>query len=137
MLRLPFSTRTQVSELLRIINTAILYVFSSIRQVLSVRHMPPTICSSSSGYHTQHDYSDPHIGHLYSEVIADICGRYARQLLRRETLLVTGTDDHGLKIQQAAKELGEDPIEFTKRLAQRFKVRHLIGIFSRKRYTCS
>ncbi|KAB5594508.1 Methionyl-tRNA synthetase [Ceratobasidium theobromae] len=49
--------------------------------------------------------ADPHIGHLYSMVLADILARYSR--LRhplRQVAFSTGTDEHGLKIQQAAKE---------------------------------
>lgn len=66
---------------------------------------------------------DPHIGHLYSMVLADILARYSR--LRhplRKVVFSTGTDEHGLKIQQAAKINEDAPQEFCDRLSSRFKV---------------
>ncbi|QRV80422.1 methionyl-tRNA synthetase [Ceratobasidium sp. AG-Ba] len=56
-------------------------------------------------------------------VIADILARYSR--LRhplRSVVFSTGTDEHGLKIQQAAKEKGMAPLEFCDRLSERFKL---------------
>ncbi|KAG8763948.1 methionyl-tRNA synthetase [Ceratobasidium sp. 423] len=67
--------------------------------------------------------ADPHIGHLYSMVIADILARYSR--LRhplRKVVFSTGTDEHGLKIQQAARNKGLSPEELCDRLSSRFKV---------------
>jgi methionyl-tRNA synthetase len=43
----------------------------------------------------------PHIGHLYSSLLADVMARFAR-LEGRRVIFATGTDEHGLKIQQAA-----------------------------------
>jgi methionyl-tRNA synthetase len=65
----------------------------------------------------------PHIGHLYSTVIADILARW--EMIRnpfRQVLYTTGTDEHGLKIQQAAKEAGISPLELCDSTSQRFKV---------------
>ncbi|KAG8737071.1 methionyl-tRNA synthetase [Ceratobasidium sp. 414] len=67
--------------------------------------------------------ADPHIGHLYSMVLADILARYSR--LRhplRQVVFSTGTDEHGLKIQQAAKDQWLDPLEFCDRLSEKFKI---------------
>ncbi|CAE6514677.1 unnamed protein product [Rhizoctonia solani] len=67
--------------------------------------------------------ADPHIGHLYSMVLADILARYSR--LRhplREVVFSTGTDEHGLKIQRAARNEGISPEELCDRLSLRFKV---------------
>ncbi|KAF8337627.1 putative methionyl-tRNA synthetase [Cantharellus anzutake] len=64
----------------------------------------------------------PHIGHLYTSVIADVLVRYSR--LRhpdRPVFLNTGTDEHGLKIQQAAEAAGENPMQFCDRISERFK----------------
>ncbi|PRP84707.1 methionyl-tRNA synthetase [Planoprotostelium fungivorum] len=47
--------------------------------------------------------SSPHIGHLYSTTLADSIARFHR-LNGRETLFMTGTDEHGLKVQQAAEK---------------------------------
>ncbi|RKP23310.1 tRNA synthetases class I (M)-domain-containing protein [Syncephalis pseudoplumigaleata] len=64
--------------------------------------------------------ADPHIGHLYSVVMADTIRRY-QQLHDRSTLLATGTDEHGLKIQQAAQQLQLDPQTLCDRVSARFK----------------
>ncbi|CAE6406518.1 unnamed protein product [Rhizoctonia solani] len=67
--------------------------------------------------------ADPHIGHLYSMVLADILARYSR--LRhplRRVVFSTGTDEHGLKIQQAAKDKGVSPQELCDRLSSKFKI---------------
>lgn len=53
----------------------------------------------------------PHIGTLYSTVIADALKRY-HQLSGEETFFVTGTDEHGQKIVQAAEAAGKDPQSF-------------------------
>uniref|UniRef100_A0A8C6WPK3 Methionine--tRNA ligase, mitochondrial n=1 Tax=Neogobius melanostomus TaxID=47308 RepID=A0A8C6WPK3_9GOBI len=53
--------------------------------------------------------ASPHIGHLYSAVLADCQSRY-KQLRGFQTKFSTGTDEHGLKIQQAAEAASEDPL---------------------------
>lgn len=50
----------------------------------------------------------PHIGHAYTTIVADAVARYHRVCGRRARLL-TGTDEHGLKIQQKAHEQGMEP----------------------------
>ncbi|KAI8581281.1 hypothetical protein K450DRAFT_233966 [Umbelopsis ramanniana AG] len=62
----------------------------------------------------------PHIGHLYSAVIADSIKRY-HQLKGETALLLTGTDEHGLKIQQAAAANDMEPMAFCDQISQRFK----------------
>lgn len=63
----------------------------------------------------------PHIGHLYSSVLADIIKRW--QLLGgRRAILCTGTDEHGMKVQQAAAKAGAAPKVFCDQLAEQFKV---------------
>jgi methionyl-tRNA synthetase len=50
----------------------------------------------------------PHIGHAYTSVAADLIARYHRQ--RGEQVFhLTGTDEHGLKLQRAAEAAGQDP----------------------------
>ncbi|TFY50611.1 hypothetical protein EVJ58_g10972, partial [Rhodofomes roseus] len=64
----------------------------------------------------------PHIGHLYSMIVADIFARYAR--LRhpdRPVHFVTGTDEHGLKISKAAQAQGMQPLAFCDMLSEHFK----------------
>jgi len=65
----------------------------------------------------------PHIGHLHSLVTADVFARYQR--ITDPSLNVhylTGTDDHGLKIQQAAAAAGLSPRQFCDSSSNRFKV---------------
>ncbi|KAL0084661.1 tRNA synthetases class I (M)-domain-containing protein [Phycomyces blakesleeanus] len=62
----------------------------------------------------------PHIGHLYSSVLADTITRYYA-LKGAQTNLCTGTDEHGLKIQQAAEKNKTDPLAFCDRVSESFK----------------
>ena len=62
----------------------------------------------------------PHIGHAYSTVAADVLARYAR-LRGRPTRFLTGTDEHGQKIEEKAQELGEEPSDFVDRMSPPFK----------------
>lgn len=64
----------------------------------------------------------PHVGHLHSLVLTDVLARYAR--LRdpsRPVLMSTGTDEHGLKIQQAARKAGLAESAFVEGLSGRFR----------------
>ncbi|KAL1935512.1 hypothetical protein VTP01DRAFT_4652 [Rhizomucor pusillus] len=62
----------------------------------------------------------PHIGHLYSSVIADTLKRYYA-LKGFDAYLCTGTDEHGLKIQQAAAKANKSPQEFCDLVSESFK----------------
>ncbi len=62
----------------------------------------------------------PHIGHAYSTVAADVLARYAR-LRGRPTRFLTGTDEHGQKIEERAKELGTDPKRFVDQMSPPFR----------------
>src|ERR1700693_4281519 len=53
----------------------------------------------------------PHLGSLYSTVLADISARFLK-LLGQEVFFLTGTDEHGQKIAQAAELVGKKPKEF-------------------------
>ncbi|KAI8049602.1 hypothetical protein BDF22DRAFT_699615 [Syncephalis plumigaleata] len=64
--------------------------------------------------------ADPHIGHLYSVVMADTIRRY-QQLQGCPTLLATGTDEHGLKIQQAAQKVQLTPQTLCDKVSARFR----------------
>lgn len=56
-------------------------------------------------------------------VIADIFARYARLSRPDSTIyFMTGTDEHGLKIQKAARERGMDPLAFCDEISQHFRV---------------
>ena len=62
----------------------------------------------------------PHIGHAYTTVAADALARFKR-LMGREVLFLTGTDEHGQKIQKAADADGLTPKAFTDKMAPIFK----------------
>ncbi len=61
----------------------------------------------------------PHIGHAYTTVAADVLARLHRQL-GEETFFLVGTDEHGLKISQAAENAGQTPQEFVDEVAAKF-----------------
>uniref|UniRef100_A0A6I8NR33 Methionine--tRNA ligase, mitochondrial n=1 Tax=Ornithorhynchus anatinus TaxID=9258 RepID=A0A6I8NR33_ORNAN len=63
----------------------------------------------------------PHIGHLYSALLADALARHRRLRDAVPVLLSTGTDEHGLKIQQAAADSGLSPPDFCQRNSARFR----------------
>jgi len=66
--------------------------------------------------------SKPHIGHAYTTIVADILARYYRQKLGNNNVwFLTGTDEHGAKIAQAAEKEGIDPQAFTDNISALFK----------------
>ena len=79
--------------------------------------------------------AEPHIGHLHSNVLADVLCRYsalryngyspggALPAAPVRPQLATGTDEHGLKIQRAAESNGEAPRQLCDRVSRRFRVR--------------
>ncbi|MBO8160552.1 MAG: methionine--tRNA ligase [Thermosipho sp. (in: Bacteria)] len=64
--------------------------------------------------------SEPHIGSAYTTIVGDIIARFKR-LIGYEVLYLTGTDEHGQKILQSAKEKGKDPQELCDELSGKFK----------------
>ena len=64
--------------------------------------------------------AEPHLGHTYTTVIVDTLNRYYRKA-GHETFFLTGTDEHGDKIAQAAKENGTDPKAYADRISQLFR----------------
>ena len=62
----------------------------------------------------------PHIGHAYTTVIGDAVCRWHR-LLGDDVVYLTGTDEHGLKIQRAAEAQGITPGELAERTSARFR----------------
>ncbi|HET9947352.1 MAG TPA: methionine--tRNA ligase [Longimicrobiales bacterium] len=63
---------------------------------------------------------EPHIGHAYTTILADALARFHRQD-GAEVLFLTGTDEHGQKIQDAAAARGVEPIELCDLMAERFR----------------
>ena len=64
--------------------------------------------------------SKPHIGHSYTEIAADSLARFKR-LTGHQTLFLTGTDEHGQKVDKAATQAGMTPEEFTDKISHSFK----------------
>lgn len=62
----------------------------------------------------------PHIGHAYTTIACDALARYQRMQGCR-VFFLTGTDEHGLKVEKAAAEAGEKPIELSDRVVERFR----------------
>ncbi|KIR33577.1 methionine-tRNA ligase [Cryptococcus deuterogattii MMRL2647] len=66
--------------------------------------------------------ASPHIGHLHSLLLTDVLARFSRlRYPQRKVVFATGTDEHGLKIQQAAKANGVGEQEFCDDVSQRFR----------------
>ncbi len=61
----------------------------------------------------------PHIGHAYEAIAADVIARFQRQL-GRDVRFQTGTDEHGLKMAQKARDLGVTPAELASEMSQYF-----------------
>jgi methionyl-tRNA synthetase len=62
----------------------------------------------------------PHIGHAYTSLATDVLARWHR-LAGREVFFLTGTDEHGQKVEKAAQDAGEAPQAFTDRVSQAFR----------------
>ncbi|MCE2574649.1 methionine--tRNA ligase [Komagataeibacter sp. FNDCR2] len=62
----------------------------------------------------------PHIGHAYTSVAADVIARFKR-LAGFDVFFLTGTDEHGQKVEQAAQAAGMEPIAFADRVAADFR----------------
>ena len=62
----------------------------------------------------------PHMGHAYSSIIADFFARFKR-IQGYNVFYLTGTDEHGQKIERAAKENNKDPLAFCDEISKTFK----------------
>ena len=62
----------------------------------------------------------PHMGHAYSSIIADFFARFKR-IDGYKVHFLTGTDEHGLKIQRSAEKKGIDTLEFCNEISQTFR----------------
>ena len=64
--------------------------------------------------------AEPHIGHAYTTIMADIVARHRRQR-GDEVFFLTGTDEHGTKVARSAEEAGRTPREHADLLSERFR----------------
>jgi methionyl-tRNA synthetase len=63
---------------------------------------------------------EPHLGHAYTTILADVLARFAR-LRGCDTFFLTGTDEHGQKTQQVARERGLEPLAYADAVSGRFR----------------
>ena len=64
--------------------------------------------------------ADPHMGHAYSSIVADFFARFKR-IDGFNVHFLTGTDEHGLKIQRAAEEKGIETLKFCDEISKTFR----------------
>ena len=64
--------------------------------------------------------AEPHLGHAYTTIVADAIAR-SRRLLGDDVFFLTGTDEHGQKVERAAKARGVSPQTFTDQISTSFR----------------
>jgi methionyl-tRNA synthetase len=64
--------------------------------------------------------AEPHLGHAYTSMVADAIAR-SRRLLKDDVFFLTGTDEHGQKVERAAQAAGVDTKAFADRVAAKFR----------------
>ncbi|KAK4687827.1 methionyl-tRNA synthetase, partial [Tremellales sp. Uapishka_1] len=94
--------------------------------IASSSKLPPLFTSDPKPFYVTtpifYVNASPHIGHLHSLVLTDVLARFSRlRHPERKVIFATGTDEHGLKIQQAAQKLGVEEEKFCEGVSQRFR----------------
>ena len=64
--------------------------------------------------------AEPHLGHAYTTMVADAIAR-SRRLMGADVFFLTGTDEHGQKVERAAQKAGLDPHTFADRIAGKYR----------------
>ena len=62
----------------------------------------------------------PHVGHAYEAITTDVIARFQR-MAGRDVFFMTGTDEHGLKMAQAARERGLEPLALADEMSSLFR----------------
>ncbi len=62
----------------------------------------------------------PHLGHAYTTLCADVLARFHKQL-GQEVFFLTGTDEHGAKVEQSANQASMSPLDFATKNAEKFQ----------------
>src|ERR1700681_994276 len=92
--------------------------------IANVAPVLQTIGSMSKRFYitTAIDYVNghPHLGHAYEKIVADVIARFHRSL-GHKVFFLTGLDEHGQKVQQAAAERGQSPEAYWDDLAAIWK----------------
>jgi len=63
---------------------------------------------------------DPHVGSAYTTIAADVLARY-KKTMGYDVFFLTGSDEHGQKVEEKAIEMGYTPQEWTDKMSVRFK----------------
>ena len=64
---------------------------------------------------------NPHIGHAYTSIVCDVLSRYYKLKKNTSVKFLTGTDEHGQKVENAAKINNKKPQEFVDLVSKNFK----------------
>ncbi len=80
-------------------------------------HMPQAFYITTPIYYVN---ASPHIGHAYTTIVADVLARFHR-MSGSETYFVTGTDEHGDKIAEAARQAGISPQQYADKISAQFR----------------
>lgn len=89
---------------------------TSLKSPVAVRDKSPFFISTPIYYVN----GQPHLGHAYTSVISDIIARFQRAD-GREVFFLTGTDEHGQKVEQSALAAGKTPLQFADEVSSRFR----------------
>ncbi|KAH8056423.1 hypothetical protein JL721_10023 [Aureococcus anophagefferens] len=90
--------------------------FRSSLRAVATEEKPPFYCTTPIYYVN----AAPHIGHAYTSVACDAAVRFAK-LDGRRAMLVTGTDEHGEKVEESAKAKGVAPLDFATEVSATFR----------------
>ncbi len=63
----------------------------------------------------------PHLGHAYTTIAADVLARF-KKLQGYDVFFITGTDEHGQKVEKAAREQGKTPKQFVDEVVEQYKL---------------
>jgi len=85
--------------------------------------MPETIYITTPIYYVN---DKPHIGHAYTTIVCDVYARFMR-FAGRDVFFLTGTDEHGVKVEKSAREKGVDPQTLADTNAAEFE--SVLGMF--------
>ena len=90
---------------------------ASVPRQMTQPHTPQTFYVTTPIYYVN---AEPHLGHAYTTIAADVLARHHRQR-GDDVFFLTGTDEHGEPVAQAAERAGVSPRELADRNAERFK----------------
>lgn len=93
----------------------------AVADAVTERDMSPFFISTPIYYVN----GQPHLGHAYTSVVSDVIARYQRAD-GRAVYFLTGTDEHGQKVEQSALAAGKTPMEFADDVSLQFK--HLVEV---------